>query len=86
MCLAVPLALIDVSADRRTGTVSMAGAPREIGLDLVPEARPGDFVLIHAGMAIELLDEKEAMEILDMFRQFSDAPDQLAPEAGDGDE
>lgn len=86
MCLAVPLLLIDVFPDRRTGTVSSGGLTREVGLDLVPDAGPGDYLLVHAGMAIEILEQETAGEILDTFRRYSELPDQLAPGTGSADE
>jgi len=80
MCLAVPLKLLEVSPDGKEGTVDMGGAPFSVGLDLVPEAKPGDYVLVHAGMAIEMLDEPDANEILKTFREYARASDILAPE------
>ncbi|MEW5815715.1 MAG: HypC/HybG/HupF family hydrogenase formation chaperone, partial [Spirochaetota bacterium] len=56
MCLAIPLELIKISSDRSTGTVRVHAGTFTVGLNLVPEARVGDFVLVHAGMAIELLE------------------------------
>ena len=86
MCLAVPLLLIKVSADRTTGTASIGGLDREIGLDLVPDANIGDYLLVHAGMAIEILKEEDATTILELFRVYGDQPDQLVPGTGDSNE
>lgn len=68
MCLAVPGRIIDVKpADENlptgaTGTVDFQGSRLEVGLAFVPEARPGDWVLVHAGFALNVLDEDEARE------------------------
>jgi len=79
MCLAVPLKLMAVSADGREGSVDMGGAAKGVGLDLVPEARAGDFVLVHAGMAIQVIAEAEAEETLKLFREYAQVPGMIAP-------
>ncbi|MCD6115595.1 HypC/HybG/HupF family hydrogenase formation chaperone [bacterium] len=68
MCLAVPMQLEEVDGDK--GIVTIGGAKREIGLHLLPDSKIGDFVLVHAGFAIQKIDEKEAMETLELFRQM----------------
>jgi len=80
MCLALPLKLIAVSPDGREGTVDMGGAPKAVGLVLAPEARPGDYVLVHAGMALGVLEEAEAEETLKVFQEYAFVPGLLAPE------
>jgi hydrogenase expression/formation protein HypC len=79
MCLAVPLKLLEVSPDGREGTVDMGGAEKGVGLDLVPEARAGDFVLVHAGMAIQVIDEAEAQETIKLFQEYALVPGLVAP-------
>ena len=62
MCLGIPMQLVGVQ-----GTVGMAefeGIRRKVMLDLVPGAREGDFVIVHAGYAIQTLDEQAARETL----------------------
>ncbi|OGP61072.1 MAG: hypothetical protein A2V67_03785 [Deltaproteobacteria bacterium RBG_13_61_14] len=81
MCLAVPFKLLEVSPDHREGTVAMGHSTLAVGLDLVPEVKPGDYVLVHAGMAIEVLQEVEARETLAAFREYAHLPGLLAPEA-----
>jgi hydrogenase expression/formation protein HypC len=75
MCLAVPMRLEVVDGVR--GMVSVDGVRREVRLDLV-EARVGDWVLIHAGFAIQVQDEAAAAETLSLVRQLlepgSDSP------------
>lgn len=65
MCLAVPgkiIARAASSADLPLGTVDFQGSQVEVSFALVPEAEVGDWVLVHAGFAITLLDEAEARE------------------------
>ena len=65
MCLAVPGKVISVQGDDpflRTGRVSFAGVIKDISLTCVPEARVGDYVLVHVGVAISVVDAKEAEE------------------------
>jgi len=85
MCLAVPMKLLEISEDGTTGTVDMGGAGVEVGLDLVPEAKTGDFVLVHAGMAIEIMDDAEAKETLEVYRKYADIPGLLIPQVEKAD-
>jgi hydrogenase expression/formation protein HypC len=67
MCLAVPGRIIDIqpSSDAPggpTGIVDFQGTRLEVGLAFVPEAAKGDWVLVHAGFALNVLDEQEALE------------------------
>lgn len=67
MCLAVPGRIIDVRREgdesaAHVGTVDFQGTRVEVGLAFTPDARPGDWVLVHAGYALNVLDEAEAIE------------------------
>lgn len=68
MCLAVPAKI--VSIDGNLAEVEIAGVVRKAGLDLVPEARLGDYVLVHAGFAIQVIDEEEAGKTLELFKEI----------------
>jgi len=68
MCLAVPMKII--SKDGYSATVEAGGVTREINLRLLEEALVGDFVLVHAGFAIEKVDEDEARETLKLMEQI----------------
>ena len=73
MCLAVPGQLLSVEGDdalTRQGRVSFAGVIRQACLAYVPEAQPGDYVLVHAGFAISVLDEAEALKTLAYLAEF----------------
>jgi hydrogenase expression/formation protein HypC len=61
------------SIDDLQAKVEMSGVSRVVSLDLTPEARVGDYVIVHAGYAIGILDEQEALETLELFRQIADA-------------
>ena len=62
MCLAIPgkVAEIQVKEGVRTGRVLFGGIARQACLDFVPEARAGDFVMVHVGFAISVVDKEEA--------------------------
>ncbi|MEM2891590.1 MAG: HypC/HybG/HupF family hydrogenase formation chaperone [Thermoplasmata archaeon] len=69
MCLAVP-ALVK-SIDGQTATVDYGGLTRKANISLV-EAKVGDYVIVHAGYAIEVLDREEAEKTLELFREMLD--------------
>ena len=66
MCLAIPMKVIECKNER--GKVEQGGVIREVSFAMVPEVVLGDYVLIHAGFAIERLDEQEAQNTLDLLR------------------
>ena len=76
MCLAVPGKIIRISEDEpifRTGVIDFSGVTKEISLAYVPEAKIDDYVIVHAGFAISIVDEKEAQASLEAFRELSDS-------------
>ena len=79
MCLAVPGKIIEL--DGSTARVDFGGVTREANVTLVPEAVVDSYVLVHAGFAIQVLNEAEAEETLSLFRQMAEALD----ETGGGD-
>ncbi|MCM0757691.1 HypC/HybG/HupF family hydrogenase formation chaperone [Sporomusa sphaeroides DSM 2875] len=68
MCLAVPAQI----TERREymATVTVSGVTRQVSLMLLPEAAVGDYVLIHAGFAIQAIDEAEARRTLELFKEL----------------
>jgi hydrogenase expression/formation protein HypC len=63
MCLAIPGKLIEVQQDDagvRMGKANFGGITKQVCLEYTPEAKPGDYVLVHVGFAIGLVDEAEA--------------------------
>ena len=64
MCLAIPMKISQLD-DNRLATVDVLGVTRQISLDLTPQAQVGDYVLVHAGFAIEVVDEQYAQETIE---------------------
>jgi hydrogenase expression/formation protein HypC len=77
MCLAVPGKLLSITGEgeSRMGQVSFGGVGKEACLAFVPEVKVGDYVLVHAGFAISVLDEAEAAQTLEYFRQIGELGD-----------
>lgn len=83
MCLAIPARVMNIEANRMAA-VDIMGVTRKVSLDLVPEAVEGDHVLVHAGFALQVVDEEFANETLEMLKSlpfFSEEEDVLAEEA-----
>jgi hydrogenase expression/formation protein HypC len=75
MCLAVPGQVLSIEGDdplTRVGRVSFGGVTKEIGLAYVPEARLGDYVLVHAGFAIGMIDEAEARQVFEYLERIGE--------------
>lgn len=71
MCLAIPGRVISV--DGMQALVEVGGVQRTIGVALTPEVQVGDYVYIHAGYAISVVDEEVAMESLRLLRELSES-------------
>jgi len=72
MCLAVPSRIVNI--DNPFATVDVFGARREISLMLLPEeAKVDDYVLVHAGFAIQKIDEAVALESMRLIREYAEA-------------
>ena len=81
MCLAIPAKITEMK-DGNLAVADIMGVTREVSLDLTPQAKLGDFVLVHAGFAIEVVDADYAQETLDLIREFPDlVADDLAAAA-----
>jgi len=73
MCLAVPgrvLSLTEGDFMNRKGEVQFGGIVKEVNLAFTPEAKVGDYVMVHVGFAISVLAEKEAKEILETLEEI----------------
>lgn len=68
MCLAVPMKVINIRNDE--ATVEIGGVKREISIQLMDNVKVGDYVIVHAGFAIQKLDEEEAEKTLSLFREM----------------
>ncbi|MBI9074828.1 MAG: HypC/HybG/HupF family hydrogenase formation chaperone [Desulfatibacillum sp.] len=71
MCLAIPSRIVDIQGD--VGTIDLEGVTRIINMALLDNARIGDYVLVHAGFAISVIDEVEAAVSLDYIRELVEA-------------
>ena len=92
MCLGVPGRIIDIyeQGGLQMGRVDFGGVVRETCLAYVPEAKVGDYTIVHVGFAVNLIDEQEALETLDLLRQIGSFEDDLGflapilPDTADG--
>ena len=71
MCLAIPALITEKKSDN-LATAEILGVTREVALDLTPQANVGDYVLVHAGFAIEVVDADYAKETIELFKQLED--------------
>lgn len=72
MCLAVPGKILEVTGDSplaRRAKVSFGGVVKDISLAYVPDAQPGQYVIVHVGLALSIVDEAEAQRTLDEFER-----------------
>jgi hydrogenase expression/formation protein HypC len=67
MCWAVPARIVEI--DGHVGSIELAGILREVGLQLLTEPKVGDYVLVHAGFAIQKVDEEEALKTLELLNE-----------------
>jgi len=76
MCLGVPGKVIEIIEESHLGMtmsrVSFGGIIKEICLAYVPEAGVGDYVIVHAGFALNVIDEQEAMEVFEMLKEMEE--------------
>jgi hydrogenase expression/formation protein HypC len=81
MCLGIPGKIVEKYEveGRQMGKVDFGGVLKETCLDFVPDAKVGDYCIIHVGFALSILDEQEALETLDLFRQIEQVGEELEP-------
>lgn len=76
MCLSIPGKLIEITAELdevfRVGRVSFDGIIKEVSLTMVPEAKVGQYVLVHVGAAISIVDEVEAKKTFALLKQLGE--------------
>ena len=74
MCLAIPGLIVEVTESTddllRTARVDFSGVVKHVSLACTPEARVGDYILVHAGMALNTIDEEEAARTLELIREI----------------
>ncbi len=76
MCLAIPGKIVEITSPIdelfRVGKVSFNGIVKQVSLTMVPEAGKGDFVLVHVGTAISVIDKTEAEKTMNLLLQIED--------------
>ena len=75
MCLAVPGKIISIEAADatfRSGRVDFAGVVKNVNLSYVPEAMLGDYVVVHVGFALSIVDEAEARQVFEYLREMGE--------------
>lgn len=79
MCLGVPGKVIELyeAGGLKMAKVDFGGVTREACLEYIPEVKIGQYVVIHVGFAISLLDEEEAMQTLSLLQEITDIEDEL---------
>ena len=74
MCLAVPGKVVEVAGEafERTGKVDFGGVYKEVNLAYVPEAEVGNYVLVHVGFALTVVQEEEAQKVFEYLKEMGD--------------
>lgn len=80
MCLGIPMKIVSKDGDQ--AVVDLGGVERRVSVQLVGDVAPGDYVIVHAGFAIEKLDEADALQTLGLIEAMLEAEDQEARDAG----
>ena len=71
MCLAIPARIVTLE-EGHMASVDIMGVTRKVSLDLTPEAVEGDYVLVHAGFSLQVVDEAYANETLEILKSIPD--------------
>ncbi len=71
MCLAVPLRIKEINGD--DAVAERDGVSRKIKIGFIQDPKPGDYVIVHAGFAIERVDEQQALDDLEAWKEFQEA-------------
>jgi hydrogenase expression/formation protein HypC len=74
MCLGIPGKILTIYEENSTkmAKIDFGGVTRDVCIEVIPEAKPGDWTIVHAGFALNLLSEDEARETLDMLQEMSE--------------
>ena len=85
MCLGIPGEIVSLSSTNglAMGTVDFGGIRKEVCLAYVPEASPGEYVIVHVGFAIALVDQEEAHRTLDVLRAMEERAGAIEGELGE---
>jgi hydrogenase expression/formation protein HypC len=83
MCLAVPGKVLSIdksNPDLIMAKVNFSGVMKDICVQWLPEVKEGDYILAHVGMALNILDEKEALETIELIRELGEFEENRLPE------
>jgi hydrogenase expression/formation protein HypC len=72
MCVAIPMKIQELK-ENSLCVAEIGGVSREISLMMLPDAQVGDYIIVHAGFAIQKLDEAEALATIELFRELDDS-------------
>jgi hydrogenase expression/formation protein HypC len=75
MCLAIPgkvISMNDAADFTRSGRVDFGGVVRQVNLSLVPDVQLGDYVIVHVGLALSIMDEAEAQQVFTYLKQMDE--------------
>jgi hydrogenase expression/formation protein HypC len=75
MCLAIPLKIISLNGTDAVGEVD--GVERDVSVMMTPDVKVGDYVIVHAGFAIQTVDQAEALENLDILRRMAGTVEEM---------
>ena len=75
MCLAIPGKIIEIKSENKSAIVDFDGIQQEIIIALIQEPRIGNYVVVHAGYAIEQMSEKDALEAIEQWKEIADEQD-----------
>jgi hydrogenase expression/formation protein HypC len=84
MCLAVPGKVISIdksNPDLRMARVDFSGVVKEVCVQWLPEVTEGDYILAHVGMALNVVDEKDALETLELLKEMGELDAELGKDA-----
>ena len=82
MCLGIPGRIISIykKSDLMMGLMDFNGVRREVCIAYVPEAKVGDYALIHVGFALSLMNEEEALSTIDLIKNIFESGSDISPE------
>ena len=82
MCLAVPGKIVEIlsASGLKMSKVDFGGVIREICIEAIPEAVPGDYIIVHAGFALNILSEEEALATIKALMELSEIEEQIYAE------
>lgn len=85
MCLGIPGKILSIYEDHGTkmAKVDFGGVNIDACIEVIPEAKPGDWAIVHAGFALNLLSEEEAQETLDILQEMAELSEQEGFETGE---